>query len=307
MRAFPENGLWLKGNLHAHSTLSDGELEPEAVLRGYRDRGYDFISLTDHDVYSDFSALGDPAFLVLPGLELSCFLSGKKVHVNLVQKGRKSQFAHFQRFSVKDSGETERILSKAREDYIVILNHPDWSLLEYADVKAYECIDAVEVFNYGTELCDRLGESTHFWESALRDGKRWKAIASDDSHFGYRDQKGWPFSNLMCDGFGGWVMVKAEERTAEAVTKALAEGSFYASSGPEIHDFRLEHGFAYVSCSPVSKIIIKGERRNIRRKVGESLTEAVLPLRNNKSYVRVECVDKNGRVAYSNPLYLEDE
>ena len=38
----------LKGNLHTHTTLSDGRNPPEHVARKYLDAGYDFIAFTDH-------------------------------------------------------------------------------------------------------------------------------------------------------------------------------------------------------------------------------------------------------------------
>lgn len=41
---------WYKGNLHTHSYWSDGDQFPEVVLQGYRDRGYDFVALSDHNV-----------------------------------------------------------------------------------------------------------------------------------------------------------------------------------------------------------------------------------------------------------------
>jgi len=41
---------WYKGNLHTHSYWSDGDQFPEVILRGYRDRGYDFVALSDHNV-----------------------------------------------------------------------------------------------------------------------------------------------------------------------------------------------------------------------------------------------------------------
>ena len=43
--------MWLKGNLHTHTTLSDGDLPPEEVCRSYADQGYHFISITDHERY----------------------------------------------------------------------------------------------------------------------------------------------------------------------------------------------------------------------------------------------------------------
>ena len=39
----------LKGNLHAHTTFSDGRLSVEDVVARYRDLGYDFLAITDHD------------------------------------------------------------------------------------------------------------------------------------------------------------------------------------------------------------------------------------------------------------------
>jgi len=42
--------VWYKGNLHTHSYWSDGDQFPEVILLGYRDRGYGFVSVSDHNV-----------------------------------------------------------------------------------------------------------------------------------------------------------------------------------------------------------------------------------------------------------------
>ena len=44
--AAPER--FLKGNIHTHSTLSDGKRAPEDVVETYHRGGYDFMALTDH-------------------------------------------------------------------------------------------------------------------------------------------------------------------------------------------------------------------------------------------------------------------
>ena len=44
---------WKKGALHTHSLWSDGRSLPETVLRTYRDRGYDFVCLSDHNIFPD--------------------------------------------------------------------------------------------------------------------------------------------------------------------------------------------------------------------------------------------------------------
>ncbi len=41
-------GRFHRGNLHTHSTLSDGVFTPDRVCSIYRDAGYDFLALTDH-------------------------------------------------------------------------------------------------------------------------------------------------------------------------------------------------------------------------------------------------------------------
>lgn len=51
---FIEDGIWLKGNLHTHTTNSDGELPPERVVRAYRERGYQFLCLSDHNIFTAY-------------------------------------------------------------------------------------------------------------------------------------------------------------------------------------------------------------------------------------------------------------
>ncbi|MCC6792855.1 MAG: hypothetical protein IT336_14285, partial [Thermomicrobiales bacterium] len=45
---FDKPGRFWKGNLHTHSTRSDGKLTPAEVIAAYQARGYDFLALADH-------------------------------------------------------------------------------------------------------------------------------------------------------------------------------------------------------------------------------------------------------------------
>lgn len=40
---------WWKGNLHTHTFWSDGDDFPESVIRWYREHGYHFLALSDHN------------------------------------------------------------------------------------------------------------------------------------------------------------------------------------------------------------------------------------------------------------------
>ena len=71
---------WYRGNLHTHTTNSDGDSAPDVVVSWYRDAGYDFLVVTDHDVLTDPNGLRDAAgpMTLIPGEEIS---SGD-IHVN---------------------------------------------------------------------------------------------------------------------------------------------------------------------------------------------------------------------------------
>src|SRR5256712_11490433 len=40
---------WLRGNLHAHTTYSDGVKTPQDLIAEYEALGYDFLAITDHE------------------------------------------------------------------------------------------------------------------------------------------------------------------------------------------------------------------------------------------------------------------
>ena len=76
---------WLKGNTHTHTTESDGDSAPEVVIDWYRSHGYDFLVLSDHNVFTDperFRHLQDSAFLLIAGEEVTSSFERRPVHVN---------------------------------------------------------------------------------------------------------------------------------------------------------------------------------------------------------------------------------
>lgn len=44
---------WLKGNLHTHSLWSDGDDFPEMIMDWYKENGYQFIALSDHNTLQE--------------------------------------------------------------------------------------------------------------------------------------------------------------------------------------------------------------------------------------------------------------
>lgn len=62
----------LKGDLHAHSYRSDGARDPAALAGHYREQGYDFFALTDHNRY-------------YPGAEIDEVYEGVKLGITRVK------------------------------------------------------------------------------------------------------------------------------------------------------------------------------------------------------------------------------
>ena len=50
------NKRQLKGNIHMHTTRSDGKLPPAEIAGLYYDAGYDFLMISDHEIYWNSTA-----------------------------------------------------------------------------------------------------------------------------------------------------------------------------------------------------------------------------------------------------------
>ena len=67
---------WYRGNTHTHSLNSDGDSPPDSIARWYRDAGYGFLFITDHEFLTDpaplNAAYGKPGkFLLIQGQEVT--------------------------------------------------------------------------------------------------------------------------------------------------------------------------------------------------------------------------------------------
>jgi len=73
----------MRADLHVHSTASDGTDPPAEVMRRAARAGLDVVALTDHDTvagHAEAAAAAGPVTL-LPGMELSCRLDGRSLHL----------------------------------------------------------------------------------------------------------------------------------------------------------------------------------------------------------------------------------
>jgi len=75
----PASLQWFRGNTHTHTLNSDGNAAPDTVVSWYREHGYQFVFITDHEIVTDSAPLNAVfgtagKFLVMPGQEVSQIL-----------------------------------------------------------------------------------------------------------------------------------------------------------------------------------------------------------------------------------------
>ena len=300
---FAAPGQFWKGNLHCHSTASDGALPPEEVCRAYADQGYDFISLTDHFIgrfgfpVTDTRAFRKSGFTTLLGAELhsGAMENGEIWHI--LANGLPEDFTPpaVEDWRVDPGAETgPELARRAREaGAFVTLAHPGWSSMSAADALSLEAAHAVEIYNHAAEVCVDRGPGTWHLDRILDTGRLPGVIATDDAHFHKPDY------------FGGWTMVKAEENSPEALLAALLDGHHYATQGPEFHGIHWEDDAVVVETSPVSTIIVQGAGSAGESTMGDAMTStriALSPRMCHQDWARITIVDKGGKKAWSPPV-----
>lgn len=294
---YSNDGIWLKGNLHSHSTVSDGFFEPIELAARYAEMGYDFLSMTDHNVYVHHCELPEDKIMLITGVEHDIeYSSDKCTHVvgtGIIGKDKPNYVCR--KYSKEELSDQGLVDMMKADGQFVTLAHPVWSRMKPDEVLGLKDFHAIEVYNNGTEHLCHGGNAEVYWDLLLQQGKHIFATASDDVH-------------VPDDLFGGWVMVKAAERSKEAVLKSLHAGHFYASTGPEIHDFFVEDGSAYVSTSPCREIHLvtyESRGKSYFADGNNALSASAFKLMGNEKYIRAVCVDFNGHSAWTQPIFFE--
>jgi hypothetical protein len=293
-----------------HSSRSDGSRSPEQVVGDYRSRGYDFISLTDHFLPAAHFRKGEEGFIDVTDVrqfdaEDFVTIPGAEVHGPAMENGELWHFVanglpvDFPEMTADESG-IDVALRAVEAGAFVSLAHPYWNAVSEIDaLSVADLVHSVEIYNHASEVGVKRGYGLHQAEVLLAKGHRLSLNAADDAHFKH------PVRTFM-DGFGGWVQVKAESLTADALVSALKVGEFYASQGPEIHNVEIVGDKVQIACSPVEQIVVSSRGVGYQRFHDTSLisAEATLPDPDKSPYIRITITDAKGQSAWTNPIWL---
>lgn len=302
-------GDWLKGNTHTHTTESDGDSPPGYVARWYKDHGYDFLVLSDHNVFTDPAALSDlmdGSFLLIPGEEVTSGFEGKPVHVN----GLNLPHVVEPRTARSLVATIQANVDAVREvDGVPHINHPNFGWAFGAEELAQVRNDRLlEIFNGHPAVHNHGGGGTagleEVWDALLTGGKRIYGIAVDDAHHFQGE-----FSRDRSNPGRGWVAVRAPALEAVAIMEALEAGHFYASTGVVLRDIRVTERRIEVEIEPSGSFrytteFIGGGGKVLKTSFGEV---AVFELDGSTPYVRARVTDSGGAEAWVQPVFVRDE
>jgi hypothetical protein len=302
---FGDDGVWLRCQLHAHTTNSDGEASPEELCEHYAGAGFDVLAITDHWRVTDHRRDG---LIVIPSSELSCRSPSPQGEAEALALGVAELPASREPFSDLESMAAWIV----EHGGVPFLCHPYWSGLSAEDVLAAPSLAGVEVWNGGSEVLQGNGLSTVHWDDVLQQGRLLAGIATDDCHTPGQD------SGL------GWTWVLANERSAQAVLDALRSGRMYSSAGPRLLDVVVDSGSVVVRSSSARALRLRsgpwdgcsvnaasshGDWRGeaLARDPDGLLTGARLDYPEFWRWARVEVEDAHGRRAWGNPFLLPGE
>lgn len=204
---------WLKGDLHMHSTASDGENDPYALAKRAKKEGLDFIAIADHNNYCENLHLPVlPGLTLIPAVEWTHY----KGHINFF--GVKAPFGNS--FIANSDEEMKALLAQVAErGALISLNHPKDALCPYL-WEATEGFHMIEVWN-GPMRPANL-KAADWWHQLLLTGKRIPIVGGSDFH---RDKGPVRFAHPT-------TFVYTDTPSAEDICEALSRGHSFVTASP---------------------------------------------------------------------------
>lgn len=274
----------VRGNLHCHSTRSDGAASPKAVVDRYAAEGYGFLMLSDHDCFGspdELAAIGRDDLVLISG----CEISARGGHV-LQVGGTRAADPVEERQDCLDA--------IAADGGLAILNHPNWLQVpevEHWPLPAMRRLDryaGIEIYN--ALIAELAGSpyATLVWDRLLSDRRLLWGYVNDDAH-------------ALSHVARGWMIAFPETRDARGVQAALARGRFYGSSGLTITSVTVDGNRARCVSADAQRVAAIGTGGQRLAVVDGPALTVDLP---KMGYVRFECWGGPERQAWTQPIWI---
>ena len=299
--------IWAKGNTHTHTTISDGNASPEEVVKWYKDHGYQFLVLSDHDRMAPlefFDKHTDANFILIPGIELSVLSKrgNHSIHINAI--GNRSPLTAIRRSQAAEAL-FQNIEQIRKAGAIAQINHPSFHLKDRDAANALTGTLLMETYNHSSRADEMASLHQPIfeagWDVALTAGKRVWGVAADDTH----DYK--TFGPKHANPGGAWIRARVAKLTQEEILKSLLAGEFYASTGVEIAEHEFDGKSVRVGVTPKAgvtySILFIGREGMPLKKLSGPTAEYRLSGNPREAYVRVRVDASDATKAWAQPVW----
>ena len=323
------NQVWYKGNTHAHTVLcGHADTTPELVAKWYLDRGYNFLILSEHNIFIDPETIKLPKgrrkdFILVPGQEVT---GHKHIHTTAMNiKSRvPARYYNDEKHKIVQN-HVDSVINKGGHS---ILNHPNFHYaLNHHHLGKVKKLYMFELFNGHPSVNnfgnDKNDSTEQMWDKLLSQGMLIYGVSSDDAHH----FKKWG-SKLSNPG-RGWVMVNSNGKLdADSLTNAMLHGDFYASSGVFLSECKKSRSSYSVivdheaSVKEISKAHVTGKKTkqqdgckiefigdNGKILQSHEGLQSSYKINDKISYVRVKVTlthKSNQYFAWGQPIFLDD-
>ncbi|HEY3324099.1 MAG TPA: CehA/McbA family metallohydrolase [Planctomycetota bacterium] len=280
-------GAWTKGNLHTHTTRSDGARSPQDVIDDYASRGHGFLMLSDHDTpisEAELAKLHNRGMVLIPGNEVSD-QGPHLLHVNASCR-------------VPPHADRQRVIDEViAAGGLAIVNHPNWyGSFDHCSIQqmtAWSGYVGLEIYNGTIGRLDGSPYATNKWDMLLAQGRQLWGFANDDSHTA-KDDVGL-----------GWNVAYIKERTVVGVVNALAAGRFYASTGVTIKHIEVTGMHIRLETEDACRIVALQQVARRFAQVDDKVIDVTVPA--GAQYVRFECWGAGEKFAWTQPFFVAEE
>lgn len=285
-----------KAALHTHTTVSDGKFSPEQVIELYQKAGFDVLAFSDHRKTNPVSSYDGKGMTLLSGIELHP-MGPRGIIWHILALGVPEDFAD----CWPETGQSA-IDSVLKSGGIAFAAHPYWCGFSSQDIAMLKGICGIEVYNTS---CRYIGKEFNMtcWDELLDAGFKYTALAVDDIH-------------NPRDLFRGFTMIIAPDKTPLSLLTALKNGSFYATQGPIFNTISFDNKSITADFSPCESVIccMRGcdgccvtvedlQGPGSGKKEVTHLEIDLSPY--HDQYVRIQLRDAAGRMAWSNPFFIQ--
>lgn len=288
MRELFTSAGWLKGNLHMHTTRSDGLKDPADAIAMYQQAGYDFVALTDHYRFSGGCTEGE--ILILSGAEYDSVSADRLEVFHIVCAGAEKDPGILRTDTVQQT--IDKINASGG---IAILAHPQWSLQTLGGVMPLKGLTGLEIYNsVSAPPMNCRPDSSYFSDLLSARGKYIGCMAADDSH---------PYTFESCRS---WIMVNTGDKSRAGILAAIKDRRYYATQGPRIFSASTDGCKIHIECAPAkSAIFFTNLPWSPKRVLEGDITAFDYEMTGDESFVRIQIIDEAGDSAWLSPICRE--